>query len=288
MKKALLTVLIILLVILLLYTVIQGWQIGSIDVLSYAGIRNMNSELDEQIQRVDKLKSRDYQEKLDEQQDIEKRLEEMKKQYEDLVSVNVGDGATPASQIERYEMEYLWSQIGNHAKAEGVTLSIDVSKSFDPTAVVQEEGEETEGENAENEAENTEENTTDMEAAITQTTSTGAERADDDLYDLSFTAVGKFVSVVDFINAIEEDSSLGFKIEDFKMSATYETKEVTSEFKCKGIRIKKVTRTSEEQKLDDEEEAKGNTTNTNSTNSTNTNKTTNTTNTTNSTKNTTR
>lgn len=37
-------------------------------------------------------------------------------------------------------------------------------------------------------------------------------------YDLNFEATGSYVSVTDFIYDIENDSSLGFKIEGFKMA----------------------------------------------------------------------
>ena len=38
------------------------------------------------------------------------------------------------------------------------------------------------------------------------------------LYNISFTAVGEYISISEFIRAIENDSNLGFKIEDFTLS----------------------------------------------------------------------
>jgi len=77
------------------------------------------------------------------------------------------------------------------------------------------------------------------------------------LYDLNFTANGKYADVAQFIYDIENDSRLGFKIENFKMisaSATNEDEKTTSNtttedgekassdkvqgsFTCKEIRI---------------------------------------------------
>ena len=40
-----------------------------------------------------------------------------------------------------------------------------------------------------------------------------------DVYNLNFTATGSYIGIADFISAIEDDSELGFKIEEFKMTA---------------------------------------------------------------------
>lgn len=55
------------------------------------------------------------------------------------------------------------------------------------------------------------------------------------LYDLNFTIAGKYTDVTDFIYDIENDSKLGFKIEDFHMSANGEG--VQGAFSCKEINI---------------------------------------------------
>lgn len=38
-----------------------------------------------------------------------------------------------------------------------------------------------------------------------------------DMYDLNFTLIGSYISIIDCISQIENDSTLGFRIEDFKM-----------------------------------------------------------------------
>lgn len=297
MKKLLLTALIIILTILLVFTVVKGWGVGPVNILSISQMREKNAKLDKDIQDTKLMVDKDYEGQLSEQDVNIKDLEEIKKQYEDLVAVNVDENAEPSTQLQRYEMEYLWAQIGNHAKSEGVTLKIDVSESFDPNAEKeQQEGENTEETENKEDTRNTIANTTakengiedpnqsTLEAAVITSTSTGADAAEDVKYDLSFTASGSYVSVADFIYAIENDSSLGFKIEEFQMqavglSASENVHGVEAKFKCKGIRIKKVTQTSEQQR-EAEENEKNNTTNntTNSTNTTNSSRTSNSTN----------
>lgn len=98
-------------------------------------------------------------------------------------------------------------------------------------------------------------------------------------YNLAFTVVGKYVGIEELITNIEDDSSLGFKIEEFKMVATTKnsttnttnTVENTSEdnveatFKCKDIAIEGV---SSSLTVDSNTSTDRNTTNSNTTNNT--------------------
>ena len=62
-----------------------------------------------------------------------------------------------------------------------------------------------------------------------------------DMYNLKFTATGSYISITDFISAIENDSTLGFKIEEFKMAPSGNDLQAT--FVCKDIPIKQVSST---------------------------------------------
>ena len=93
-----------------------------------------------------------------------------------------------------------------------------------------------------------------------------------EIYNLTISAIGRYSNVASFIYAIENDSRLGFKIEDFKMVQA-EDGYVQGTFTCKEIRI-------DLKSIDKENNTDGkNTTNTesrtntNNTNSTNTNTT---------------
>ncbi len=105
-----------------------------------------------------------------------------------------------------------------------------------------------------------------------QTVSTGVEGT----YNLKFTATGSYISIEDFISDIENDSELGFKIEEFKLQPSGSTETLQATFTCKAIYIKDITETSSS-----ENEMEGQTdsstdnknTNTNTTNSTSTNNT---------------
>lgn len=99
-----------------------------------------------------------------------------------------------------------------------------------------------------------------------------------DTYNLKFTVNGSYISITDFISDIENDSTLGFKIEEFKMLPSSSGEELQATFVCKDISIKDVLQTSNTNSETQEPTDSTNTTNTiNNTNSTNSTNTTNTT-----------
>lgn len=101
-----------------------------------------------------------------------------------------------------------------------------------------------------------------------------------DVYDLQFTATGSYISITDFISAIENDSSLGFKIEEFKLVPSSSGSDLQATFVCKDITIKDVSQSAVTTTTDSNTQTDGtaNGTNQNNTNSTDTNSATNTTN----------
>ena len=62
-----------------------------------------------------------------------------------------------------------------------------------------------------------------------------------DSYNLNFTVTGGYVQIEDFISSIENDSTLGFKIEEFKMAPSGNDLQAT--FVCKDIPIKQFSST---------------------------------------------
>lgn len=101
------------------------------------------------------------------------------------------------------------------------------------------------------------------------------------IYNIKFTATGRYIAILDFISAIENDSTLGFKIENFSMRPTSTGETLEANFTCRGIAIEKINNVSTptQTNVDVKQETNTNTTNTNSTATSNTTGTTNTSNT---------
>ena len=249
MKKLLILIVIALLTLLTVLTIFRGLQLGGLTILGIQGMKEKNSELESEIEQATKLASTDFPNALSEVENSEKELKEIKQKYEDMVAGTTENQLAQASQLAKYEQEKLYIQLDGHAKSEGVNISL-VAK---PNGTVI---------------------TLDSEQLH--------------LYDIEFTAVGSYIGVTDFIADIEDDSTLGFKIENFAMESNGNN-EVKATFICRDIIINGITEGSAEENTQDGAEGQEGTTNSttnNTTSNTTSNTTTNTTsNTTNSTSN---
>jgi len=101
------------------------------------------------------------------------------------------------------------------------------------------------------------------------------------MYDLTFTANGSYIGIALFISALENDSSLEFKIENFKMiPATDNGLQATFTVKNVPIRLNNISSNAPTTNNTQNQTNKENATSTNTTNTTTTTNTTNTTKTT--------
>ncbi len=90
-------------------------------------------------------------------------------------------------------------------------------------------------------------------------------------YDLNFTVNGSYIAITDFISDIENDSMLGFKIEEFKIRQDSSDTDLVSTFVCKNIAIQDVQETTNSSGQTDDNNTNSNSTNTNNTNTNDTN-----------------
>lgn len=192
MRKILLVVLVVLLLLLGGYLVINKIQIGSLEILGVKGIKTESETLGDKITQASKLASADYQSELANLNTSLKTLKNEREAYEDLVTLSNNDEISPVAKFEKYEIEYIWTRIGNHATSEGVVMKLEVTRGSSSTQ---------------------------------------------GLYDLKFTVNGDYIGITDFIYDIENDTSLGFKIEDFKIIPGESVEDLVATFNCKDINI---------------------------------------------------
>ena len=173
MRRILLGVLILCLLALTIYVMVEKLEIGSFEVLGIKKILNKNDELDETIKQAKTVVEVEVENKKKELNNAYNQMNIKKTDYEELISVSTEEEVQFASQFLTYNVEFLWTRIGNHAKSEGVKLKIDFK-----------------------------ENTTVANN-----------------YDLDFTVTGEYIGITDFLYKIENDSELGFKIENFALTS---------------------------------------------------------------------
>lgn len=196
MKKLLIILLIVLLIVLNCVAILKGISIFGLEIYGIGQIKETNQNLDAKIGEAITLASTDYPKLLKDMETHLKKLEEEKKNYEDMVTISTGEQVQLANQYQKYEVEYLWTVIGNHATKEGVVIKMDIAAAS--------------GENN---------------------------------YNLNFTVTGSYIGITEFISDIENDSALGFKIENFSMKPGASTQDLQATFTCKDITIKDITKT---------------------------------------------
>ena len=239
MRKTLIMTLILVLIIVIVKTVLSSFSLGGFNIPGIKDLNSKNKELDSSIQNLSKLSSVEYQKALTDVSDSAKTYTKSRDEYNQLAEVSTSNELSSGGQLQKYEIEYLWTRIGAHATKENVVLKLEV-------------------------------------AANASSSATG-------YYDLNFAVTGSYVSITDFIYDVENDSSLGFKIENFKMTSGSAT------FTCKNISINIDPSEIASGENENSENTNSNTTSENTTNSNTTsgnttgNSTTNTTNTTNTT-----
>lgn len=74
------------------------------------------------------------------------------------------------------------------------------------------------------------------EGVIAKFESVSGDTGNNNLYDINFTITGHYIAIINFVSAIENDSKLGFKIENFKVVPGGD--DLTATFVVKNIRIK--------------------------------------------------
>lgn len=209
MKKLLISIIIILVLILTGVTVVKGIEIGNFKILGIMEIKEQDEELDNKIKDATKLASTDYQKSLDDLDKKVKDFEKTKTSYEDMINVSTDNEIQAANQYGVYEIGMLWIKLGNHAKSEGVKMDVSAK---------------------------------DLTAIDSNSTTEVDRKYNCNLY---FTATGTYAGIAGFIENIEDDSKLGFRIEDFKITASSEeSNTLQATFTCKDIIIRGISMSS--------------------------------------------
>lgn len=177
MRKILLIIVIAILLMGFGFVVVNGVNIANLNILGFSQIKEENQDIEEKNSKLRDLVKTEYPKAVSNLNSAEKSLQTKKEEYESQILLNSDSGSGYVATTEKYEIEYLWTKLGNYAKDNGVELKIDLTNSSVGTG----------------------------------------------FYKLNFTATGSYVGITDFIYAIENDSKLGFKIDNFSMTQNQST-----------------------------------------------------------------
>lgn len=188
MRKILMGVLVALMLVGSAFVAVQG--VEKLNLYGFNDITEKNNEIDNKNSELSNVITVTYTNTESNLKQTAKKLTDTKTEYENqAILVAESAGSSYALKTEKYDIDYLWTKLGNYAKDEGVGIKIDVK----------------------------------------------ANAADSRYYDLNFTVAGSYVGITDFIYDIENDSKLGYKIEDFSMYTI--NNDLQANFSCKDIAI---------------------------------------------------
>jgi hypothetical protein len=187
MRKVLFALVMCLILLITILLMVKGVNKGKVEIWGIGQIKQENTDIENENNKLSSLVKNDFPQANKKLENTGKEMQKSKKEYEDKAILL--SSSEYYLQTEEYEIEFLWTKIGNYAKDDDVEIKMEVIKS-------QLEGR----------------------------------------YDLNFTVEGKYSDVTQLIYDIENDSKLGFKIENFKMISN--DAGVQGSFSCKEIRIK--------------------------------------------------
>ena len=130
MRKLLISILLILLVVMTVLCIKNGINIGPLHVLGITQIQDANGELTRKIAEA-KNTNDNYANKLTEIKELITDLGDARSEYLQTINVSTESEIREATQTKNYTIEYLWSQVGNHATQEGVNIKMDVLSGVD-------------------------------------------------------------------------------------------------------------------------------------------------------------
>ena len=133
MKKILILILIILLGVMCYNTITGGLQIAGFSVMGIGEIKQENEKLDKTIEEAQNLEETDYQAKLNEIKTASKEMQSKKANYEELKQYSSEQELLNAGQSERYNVEVLWTKVGNYATENGVVPKMEILSSSTST-----------------------------------------------------------------------------------------------------------------------------------------------------------
>ena len=128
MKRILVLILMILLIILALVIILNGFTLGDFKVLSFKNLGNLNGQLEKKIEEASTLTSVTFPEKMSSLTTASKQLVTTKEKYQDKVAYSSEEDVRKANEIETYNVDFLFTRLGNHAKKYGLVIDLDAKR----------------------------------------------------------------------------------------------------------------------------------------------------------------
>lgn len=129
MRKILLSIIIVLLLVITYFSLFKGIEIGSLKISSIKQIDENSKLLEEKTLEANNYIDIEYPKKREELKQANDKMQDTKKRYLDETNASSEEEIQSALEIESFDIEKLWTKLGNHAKAEEVNLKLVINNS---------------------------------------------------------------------------------------------------------------------------------------------------------------
>jgi hypothetical protein len=107
--------------------VVNGITIGNIHISSVEEIKNQSINLKTKIEELNSLIDINYPKKISELKEANNKLQQKKEEYLEEINSSSNEEIISATQTKSYDIERLWTVIGNHT--DGVNIKLVFSSS---------------------------------------------------------------------------------------------------------------------------------------------------------------
>lgn len=227
MRKIILVVILALSIFLCYTTVVNGANIGeTLSIPNFEKVEIASKSVDTLISQLVNLNDIEYKNKQKNLETAKKSYNDAKEEYEEMASVlQTVEEDVDISMVDIYDVDFLWTVIGNYGTEEGISLKFDVTRSA-------------------------------MSSLMS---------SDYQMCDLKFTISGDYIALTEFIYDIEDDSKLGFEISNFEMAKGGDNLQATFTVKNVPINSTNLTELQTSIETNTTVDEYGNTVNTNTT-----------------------
>ena len=177
MRKIILAIILIISCVICFGVICYGFEIGPVKVNGYSTVASLSAKKTELLAKLNEKNVTEFNAKKDNLQKVVDDYNTKKAEYDRLVQEGKIDNNSIHNTLDLYEIDYLWTKIGNYATKEEVELQIDLTKSATSTSISTEYI----------------------------------------MCDLTFNVTGEYIAITDFLFDLEGDDSLRFEINDFVM-----------------------------------------------------------------------
>jgi len=126
-KRALILLIVALLVLAGVFLLQYGIAVLGYNIYGIPKIQETSNELDSKILKSTELNKVAFKSKNDELNTSLRQLIAEKERYQLVLSQSTSSQIAQASTINKYEMEFLWTKVGNYASANKVRLVMNVT-----------------------------------------------------------------------------------------------------------------------------------------------------------------